>query len=217
MKHLAFAVCALLGLNGCVGNLMHSMNKVHEEVTQSVSMSQPGTVTVKNQAGQIRIIVWDKPRVDVDARKSGADQNALRAITVSTTKHGNDVAIETLYGEGTHSGGVDYTIHVPTTSSIDVSNTAGLIEASGLTANVHAESSAGSVRIEMAKLSGNQSVGIDATVGEALLTVPKGANATFRTSTTIGDAKNDAGSTMGNGSAKVTVGTTVGSVKIRVQ
>jgi hypothetical protein len=190
-------------------------NRVSQTTNQTVDVSTPVNLTIKSEAGTVRIETWRQPRISLQIRKHGHDQASIDAITVQPQVSGHNVTLQTQYGGGAN-GEVDEILRVPADTSVDIELPVGTVTAHGLSGNVKAGVQTGTIAVGMAELTGEQSVDLSTTVGTVALTVPKNANATFTVNTQVGQASNGAGNKMGNGSARVNVTATTGSASVEV-
>jgi len=220
-------VAALLALAACNGSFEE---RVHEDVHQTIAAAPAAAVHVENVAGGVRVVGWSKPAVDIVATKYGYDEQELRAITIDVRKEGDAVYITTRYGGGTHSGGVRYRIAVPAGASLDISNTAGSVDFSGVSGNVKVETQAGEITADAGRVAGNRSIDLQATTGAITLAIAPGSSATVDGTSTVGDFASDvpgvtksrenivgmrASGRIGSGSAQIRLNTTTGAIALR--
>lgn len=219
-------LAAFLVLGACAG----IFGQVHERFHQTIPVSGAPTVHVDNVAGEIRIDAWDKPSVDIHATKSGRDAEDLRNITIDTRTQGGDVFIATKYSNGTHEGGVVYTISVPTNASLNIKNVAGTISVVGVSGNVAVETQAGTIAADLGKVDGNRSIRLSATTGTVRLSIARNSSASIVAHSTVGDFSSDfpeiarsrsnlvgvsASGKIGSGSAHIHLSTTMGSITLK--
>ena len=108
-------------------------------------------VRLANAAGQVRVEgVKGSRSVDYEATRyaMGADPAAAKQraseVPVDISREDSKIVIETDGGEDT---GADYTLRVPTGSSVEVESEAGDVEVSGISGNVTVGAEAGDVRV----------------------------------------------------------------------
>ena len=108
-------------------------------------------VRLANAAGRVRVEgVKGSRSVDYEATRyaMGADPAAAKQraseVPVDISREDSKIVIETDGGENT---GADYTLRVPTGSSVEVESEAGDVEVSGISGNVTVGAEAGDVRI----------------------------------------------------------------------
>jgi hypothetical protein len=221
----AAALLALLPATGCAGGAMGM--RVTQEVDTHVSQA-PRTLEVHDPVGSITIDSWSRRDVQVDALKRASSNDDLRAITVSVQPQGGRLIVSADLGDhSTSNRGVDFTIHVPATTNLDVHGNVGAVKATAFSGNVDADVDVGSLKVAMTSLTGSQHVDLRTSVGEIRLTVPRRPNAAFTADTSVGNISSDVplqverkmvsanahGST-GSGSAKVTLSASTGSIHI---
>ena len=108
-------------------------------------------VRLANAAGQVRVegvkgsrsVDYEATRYAMDADPAAAKQRASE-VPVDISREDSKIVIETDGGENT---GADYTLRVPTGSSLEVESEAGDVEVSGISGNVTVGAQAGDVRI----------------------------------------------------------------------
>jgi DUF4097 and DUF4098 domain-containing protein YvlB len=118
----------------------------------SIDSAGPGPrVRLANAAGRVRVEGVEASRsVDYEATRyaMGADPAAAKQraseVPVDISREDSKIVIETDGGENT---GADYTLRVPTDSSVEVESGAGDVEVSGISGNVTVGAEAGDVRI----------------------------------------------------------------------
>jgi DUF4097 and DUF4098 domain-containing protein YvlB len=107
-------------------------------------------VRLANAAGQVRVEgVKGSRSVDYEATRyaMGADPTAKQRaseVPVDISREDSKIVIETDGGENT---GADYTLRVPTGSSVEVESEAGDVEVSGISGNVTVGAEAGDVTL----------------------------------------------------------------------
>jgi DUF4097 and DUF4098 domain-containing protein YvlB len=108
-------------------------------------------VRLANAAGQVRVEgVKGSRSVDYEATRyaMGADPAAAKQraseVPVDISREDSKIVIETDGGENT---GADYTLRVPTGSSVEVESEAGDVEVSGISGNVTVGAEAGDVTV----------------------------------------------------------------------
>ena len=118
-------------------------------------------VRLANAAGQVRVEgVKGSRSVDYEATRyaMGADPAAAKQraseVPVDISREDSKIVIETDGGENT---GADYTLRVPTGSSVEVESEAGDVEVSGISGNVTVRDVGGDVKVEAPR--GDISVG----------------------------------------------------------
>jgi Putative adhesin len=224
------AVLVILALSGCAG-VRFSESRVHESFDKTVPSAGVTMLHLKNVAGTIRIEAWNKPQIQIHARKSAPSIDALNALHVEVQEANGVVNVITRYdpGFGVSRGGVEYALMVPGSLNLQVENTAGTMTLAGLTANVSASTRAGTIEATMARVGGNQNIELKTTTGTIELRIPKDSNATVTAQSTVGSMDSDfpgvtshmqhligagGGGKIGNGSATITLKTTTGSIDL---
>jgi DUF4097 and DUF4098 domain-containing protein YvlB len=214
--------CALL--TACIGS--YGGSRVSEATTQNVALSGPATLRVDNTAGTVHVAAWNNPQVAIVAKKFAPSRDDLKNIVIDVVHSGSSVIVTTRYLQTLSHGTVDYTISVPTASSVRVNNTAGLVSVDGVGGNVNVRSEAGSVSATLPRVDANRSVTLHATTGTVTLTIPKDSNATVHAVSTVGSFSSDfpitsssnnvvgvtADGRIGSGSGNIDLSTTTGAI-----
>ena len=120
--------------------------------TDSIDSAGPEPrVRLANAAGQVRVegvkgsrsVDYEATRYAMAADPPAAKQRASE-VPVDISREDSKIVIETDGGEDT---GADYTLRVPTGSSVEVESEVGDVEVSGISGNVTVGAEAGDVRV----------------------------------------------------------------------
>ncbi len=208
---VATATCALLAatIAGCVGGHQvrvpfHQMLAVHRKVQFSLN----------NPVGTIQIDGWNRPSVEVAGDKTGPSRAAAEAIAIDIVQTGSAIAVRTHYPGGIQQGGATYVVHVPADTPLDVQGSAGTLRIEGMRSDVKAAMQAGTISVAMARLTGTQRVDLRGTTGTVQLLIPHTSNATIDAQTSLGKASLRVPQRIGDGSARVTLRTTIGTASV---
>lgn len=200
-----FAVAVL----GAVFSIDAVGAKASVEFERSFSLSEGGTVSVKNHNGSVRVGVSDGNRVLLRGRKTANKDEDLQRVAVETVESPERIDIETRIPRGLTGASVSYELEVPRGARIQVSSVNGSIRINGIHGETRAESVNGAVKIEgvagsvTAKtVNGSLNVGWDSLEGSAkhsLKTVngslkirmPGDAQGTFEVKTVNGSIRTD--------------------------
>jgi hypothetical protein len=188
----------------------------------------PASVEVHNAIGEIEIAAWDKPSVEIDAEKRGMSLDDVHRITVSVDQRGPTLVVTSHFPSGVSNCRVDYTIHAPATTNLDLEQSVGAIKSNGFAANVRETTKTGAIATTMAALGTTQSVKIRVGVGAIALEIPATSSASFSASTSIGAVtadfplsvqRNMLGSSgsgsIGKGDAHVDLSISTGAIAVR--
>lgn len=219
----ALAILTLLPTAGCSGLF-------NDDVTADFHAAQahaPALLEIHNPVGRIDVEVWNKPGVEIDARKRGASEDDVRAIKISVVPKGSALVVTSDFGSGGGSRRVDYTIHAPANVNLTLDQSVGGIAVHGFAGNLDITTSTGAADVKMANVSAPQRIAIDVKIGRVNLELPANAAATIKASATIGDIKSDfpisvarvnlgaaAKGTIGGGGAAVDVTSDTGGIEI---
>jgi DUF4097 and DUF4098 domain-containing protein YvlB len=120
--------------------------------TDSIDSAGPEPrVRLANAAGQVRVegvkgsrsVDYEATRYAMAADPAAAKQRASE-VPVDISREDSKIVLETDGGEDT---GADYTLRVPTGSSVEVESEVGDVEVSGISGNVTVGAEAGDVRV----------------------------------------------------------------------
>ena len=141
-----------LFLTGVLGTLVTSFGSgtYQTEFHQTYALEAHGRVVLENINGDVCITAWDRPEVQVDARKRAHSQERLDDARIVVDLARGSIAIRTLYPEhdrSDHPAVVDYRVKVPRTARLDqVKLVNGTLEIAGLQGEVRASSVNGGIR-----------------------------------------------------------------------
>ncbi len=205
MRRVAIFALAVLAA-GCAIDLRA---EVRDEFHRTYPLAAGGRISVKNVNGAVRISVWDRKEVKVDAVKRGRTQQSLDQAEIVVEAAGDAVEIRTKYPEHSrNSASVDYTISVPRAAGLDgVGTVNGNVTIEGVTGSVKASSVNGNVQVlraegnadlsttngrvdaEFAKLSG--AVSAKTVNGGIAVALPPAAGARITAKTVHGELHSD--------------------------
>jgi DUF4097 and DUF4098 domain-containing protein YvlB len=185
VSFLLLTPLAAVSLTAC------SFAEVHETVHQSIASSHSPLVRLQNAVGTVRIDGWDKDTVDVVARKGARSVSDLHNIGIDLHDDNGTIVIVTKYSGFMNSGGVEYTVHVPAASSINVHNDTGTVDVTGIGGNVTINNTTGRVTANLGTVGSNRNVDISTATGEVRLTIARDSSATVDANTSIGNVSSD--------------------------
>jgi len=214
---------AVLPAAGCAFDQDRITEPFHAALDKS-----PATLQVHNAVGAIEVDAWDKPSVEIDAEKRGTSLDDVHAISVSVQQQGSTLVISSHFPSGVSNCRVDYTIHAPAGTNLDLEQSVGAIRSTGFAADFDASTSTGAVAATMAALGGTQSVKVHVGVGAIALEIPASSSAAVTASTSIGAIKSDfplttqrnvvgenASGSIGKGDARVDLSISTGAIAVR--
>ncbi len=196
--------------------------KVQEELHQKYSFSPNGRVELSNINGDVKIQVWDRSEVQVDAVKYGETEKELAQTTINIDADADNISIKTEYPSskwwsGNNSASVEYTVTVPRNAQLDeISTVNGNLEISGATGTVNAATVNGELRAldlsgeaKLSTVNGHleatfthlniPSASLSSVNGSLELKLPSNANAKIKASTVNGGISNDFGLSVDRG------------------
>jgi hypothetical protein len=221
MKHLIATAFALLLATAA------SAATLEETVDKTFDVTPGASLVLTNVNGRVTISAWDQPRVHVVAtKKVEADrdevQAVMRELRVDLQPRNGGLVVMTHYPKRGENGGlldwlfgdsvqaqVRYEVMVPRSMNVDVTNTNGRIELSGVTGrheldttngaidvtkcagSLEASTTNGSVHAELISVTKDQPVRLETTNGRIELAVPKNLGAEVDASTTNGSIQTD--------------------------
>jgi len=231
MSRRYFALIAALSLAGCIDASTFSSHNVETKIHRRIPAAGANQVSVINVSGSINVIAWDRPNVDVSALVYGADQAAVDRTRV-VTQGGSDISVKTEYSNngifGNHNGAeVDYTIRVPKTLSVSVTNVSGPTTLNGLARDVDASAISGRLDATLGRLTGTRSIHLNAISGRITVRIARNSSARVNASTLSGSVNlffpsdlhqgvvgNSANGVIGAGASSMTLHTVSGAIAV---
>ncbi len=205
---------ATVALAGCFsfGGHISSSHAYHQSLHRSFATSGPASVHLTNVSGSIAVRAWNKPGVQIDALKYGGSRRDLTETDIVIDRSGNTIRVYTKYlkqdgafGLDVHHGAsVDYTLHVPARTALEIANVSGSIRVEGIAGPVHIAdvsgsisatgdggdiriaTTSGSIDASVPRLAGSTSVDIATMSGSIHLTIPKNSSASLKIGTAAG-------------------------------
>ena len=151
MRKTLIAVCVLF-----VAAAAHADKRVHK----TAQLSATGNVSIDTHNGSVVVTTWNQPTVDVSARIEAGEwgsEDDVTATEINVTGTGSDVRIESDYTNvGSHLNWwgisrnlplVHYTISVPATARLSVSDHNSNVRITGLRNDLRVSSHNGAVEI----------------------------------------------------------------------
>ncbi len=217
------AVLTALPLAGCAFDEGRVSEDFHTTVTQA-----PASIEVHNAVGGIDIVAWDKPSVEIDARKWGDSIDDVRAITVSVQPSASTLVVTSHFPANSTHCRVEYTIHAPANANLNLEESVGGVKSSGFTGDARESTSTGAVAATMAAVGGSQRIALHVSVGAISLQIPAQSSARISASTSVGPVKanfplsftqnfvgSSAKGSIGKGDAQVELTTATGAIAIQ--
>lgn len=169
---------------------------------------------LENINGSVKIEVWDRQEVDIDATLRAADAEALDSLEVEVITKANRILVETHYGRGERWGHrqVDYVVKVPrgaeldgiesVNGDVDITGVEGSVSAStvngdltliGVGGTIEAETVNGELSIQVVAGPEPGSISAEAVNGRIDITLPRSAGVTVAAETVNGRLKGNLG------------------------
>jgi Putative adhesin len=198
----------------------------YQELVHTRVSSMPKALKVTDPVGTVRIKAWKNPYVQIDAVKRAPSQDALHSITISVQPNGDTLDISGDLGGSGSRRSIDFTIHAPSTTNLNVHSNTGKVDLTGFTGDVNVDASVGKISVDMAALRKGQQVAIDSSVGAIDLTIPHDSDATIDAETSVGSVSGDGlaisretvgakgHGVLGAGGAQVSITASTGSIHI---
>jgi len=241
---------------GCWVGAAFAREDYKEELHQTYSLAADGRVSLGNVNGSVRLSVWDRPEVKLDAVKRARSERDVEKVRIEVESKPDRLAVRTKYGESrswwgwrrSGSGSVAYTLTVPRSARLEeISNVNGSIEIDGVRGHVKASTVNGALRAvglagsaELSSVNGAvkaafvslaqvQSVSASTVNGAVELDLPAQANADLAAHTVNGRISGDVEvkqnwphrrevkTRLGQGGAKINLGTVNGGVRIHLE
>lgn len=216
-----------------------------ETIDRTFDVRSGAKLALDNVNGRITITSWDQPRIRVRAEKSiertdAKDaKQAMAELRVEMEATADGVSVKTVMPKKNSAGLWDfmfgnfnsatviYEVTVPRVTNVDVSNTNGRIQMSGVTGVLHVETTNGAVKAELATLDPARPTRIETTNGRIDLTLPRTTRGSIDAETTNGKVQSDVpvtvrssdknslrGTINGGGGASLRLRTTNGGIQI---
>jgi DUF4097 and DUF4098 domain-containing protein YvlB len=200
-----------------------------EEFHQTYPLSATGRVNIENINGGVRVSVWDRNEVKVDAIKKARLRERLDEVKIEVVNTADSVRIKTQYPErdrtfndegsrrDNNSATIEYTVTIPrkaqldsglVNGSLDIESAEGdvkaacvngRIRANGLTGDVKLSTVNGGIEANLARLDEGKSVSLVSVNGSIVLTIPANASAQVKANTVHGAITNDFGLQVNDG------------------
>lgn len=190
--------------------------KYQEEFHKTYPLSATGRVQLDNLNGDVRIQVWDRNEVQVDAIKYAFSQEALEETEIVVNSKSNEIQIKTDYpdskwwGNNSNSS-VDYTISIPRNAELDdvslvngnleIHSAGGAVTASTVNGTLTAQDLSGETKLSTVNGTLNvaftelnaSKISLSSVNGTVQLKLPSNADANINASTVNGGIANDFG------------------------
>jgi hypothetical protein len=214
MRFLVVAGIGAVLLAGCAASDFDG-DAYRATIHQSFAAQPNVHVGVDNVSGDVTVLPWSRPNIDIVAVKHAGSKESLNRVTVEIDRDQiptADVEIHTHYAHtwfGGNTGDVDYTLHVPRGASLTVRTVSGDVRASGLGRNVEirtvsgdvtamrtggsltAHSISGDIRTSMLRMGKGDTADIDTVSGDIHLGLPSAASASVEIKSLSGDLVDD--------------------------
>lgn len=195
--------------------------QVTEEFHQTYPLSATGRVNLGNINGGVKIKVWDRPAVQVDAIKKAYRRDRLAEAQIEVTATEENIRIKTEYPERNQTwndkrydnpASVEYTLTVPrkailesielVNGPIDIDGVEGNVKATAINGPVTARGLMGEARLTtvngplqatFTQLDESKAISLASVNGNLTVVIPSDSNASLRASTVHGSIRNDFG------------------------
>jgi DUF4097 and DUF4098 domain-containing protein YvlB len=197
--------------------------QVTEEFHQTYPLSATGRVNLANINGGVKIRVWDRAAVQVDAIKKAYRRERLEEAKIEVTATEENISIKTEYPNESmnfrsderrydNPATVEYSITVPRKAilqsielingPVDIEGVEGSVKASsingpvtvrGLTGEARLSTINGPLQAVFTQLDESKAISLSSVNGDVTLIIPSDANAQVRASTVHGMISNDFG------------------------
>ena len=197
-----------------------NQQELREEFHQTYPLSATGRVSLENINGGVKIKVWDRAAVQVDAIKKAYRRDRLAEARIEVNSTEEIIRIKTEYpnenqnfrsGEGRYENPatVEYTLTVPRKAmlesielingSLDIDGVEGNVKASSINGRVNARGLSGEARLStvngplqatFTQLNESRPISLGSVNGNVTLVIPSNANAQIRAGTVHGSISN---------------------------
>ena len=227
---------------------------VTETFTHTYAVNPDVTIRLENVNGDIDITAWDKAEVSLVAEKRAKDDDELHRVEIIIDADPAHLSIKTKYAKKSGffffgnwgNASVHYKLLVPAGARLDkidsvnsdiavtgvhgnvnLETVNGSIEAKGVAGDAKLESVNGGLRADFDSTDKVQEIKLESVNGRAEVTLPKGANASVKTSSVNGSTRVDQpirlsksgrhslSGEIGTGGPRIEIETVNGSIAIR--
>jgi DUF4097 and DUF4098 domain-containing protein YvlB len=215
------AVALLAAGDGLAQQQQQTKPELTEEFHQSYPLTAEGRVSLSNLNGRVRVGVWDRNEVKVDAVKKAYKAERLREAEIKIDAAAEHLHIETEYPRHEqrskenwtredNPATVEYTLTVPrrarldeielVNGALDIEGVGGAVNASSVNGRVTAKNLTGPVRLSVVngrleasfdRLNESSGVSLSSVNGPLSLTIPSDSNALLKADTVHGSIAND--------------------------
>ncbi len=233
MRPTSFVLLAALSLAGCIDSTTFASHNVEVRFHRALPAAGVTQLSVVNVAGSITVTGWNRPGIDVSALEYGADQAAIDRTHIVAGSSGSTALVKTQYDNsgsifGNHNGAeVDYTIHVPKSIAVSVTNVSGPTTLTAIGGNVDATEVSGRLDASLGALSGTRNVHMTTISGRITVRIARNSSARVDASTISGGVSlffpsnirqgvvgNSASGRIGNGTSSMTLHTVSGPIAV---
>jgi hypothetical protein len=147
----------LLGIS-CLLTAAEPKQKVRVEHTERADFPSGGLLRLKNSVGEVRVVGWDRPDVELTTIKStytsGTREKASRdldKVRISIERHGDELVIATQFpGRASRlNAGLEYYIKAPMSARLAANHKTGEVHVDNLTSDIHVTVHNGGVTLRL--------------------------------------------------------------------
>jgi hypothetical protein len=156
-SHIMRTVTVLFGMS-CLLNAAEPKQKVRVEHTERADFPSSGLLRLKNSVGEVRVVGWDRPDVEITTIKStytsGTREKASRdldKVRISIERHGDEIVIVTQFpGLASRlSAGLEYYIKAPMSARLAANHKTGEVHVDNLTSDIHVSVHNGGITLRL--------------------------------------------------------------------
>ena len=156
LMRIQFRVSLGLAIIASVATALVAWGKVTETVERTLTLDDPGTVSIGNVNGSVEVLPCDDGQVFLHAVKTARSRDGLRETTIEIDESPGMISIQTnlpergLFDFRDHGASVSYSIRVPPGAEVWAKTVNGSVKIRGIHGRLRSESVNGSVRISEA-------------------------------------------------------------------
>ena len=117
-----------------------------ENVVKSFSAKSGGNLTIESDQGSIKVVTWDKQKVEVLVEKKAGKQKQIDGFKVNFDQKGNDIFVEG-DGDWNNKVAVEFIIKAPLSFNLDLKTGGGAISVDDISGEVKVNTKGGNIRI----------------------------------------------------------------------
>ncbi len=234
MKRSIVVAAASLVLCGCSGSITDDGRAFTEHAHRTFAAAQIHALRVDNVTGSITVTGTNAPQAWIDTTKFAGHRDSLDNTQAIVENDDGQLYAHTNYVKtswfGSRGGGVDYSVGVPSGTSLHLANVSGPITIRDVSGPLDIQEVSGAISASLGRVAGERDIRINTVSGGTTLQIARNSDVTLDVKTLSGDITaffpltKDKGvvgqrvhTHLGNGSASIDVNAVSGAVMVKPQ